>query len=61
MVHPTNSDPTIKRHVVDFGRARYAFVEIECGAIIRTAYAPETSVDWLRLEKLARAATTEAQ
>lgn len=61
MLNSAERVSTIKRHVVDFGAARYAFVEISDNKILRTAYVRADGVDWSRLERMARAATVEAQ
>lgn len=61
MLNSADRVSTIKRHVVDFGAARYAFVQISDNNIVRTAYARADGVDWSSLERRARAATLEAQ
>lgn len=52
----------ITRTIIDFGRARYAFVQIRAGNLVMTAYARSRRCnDWRKLERMAMAATVQAQ
>lgn len=51
------------RKIIDFGRAKYATVELKRGEIIYVAMQKIrlTPIDWKNLTKLARGAKVEAQ
>lgn len=48
--------------LVDFGRARYAFVEIHVGSVVRTAYVTaRRPINWAGLTRRALRARVYAQ